>query len=341
MSNDIRLFKKESVAKLLEVLKSSKAKFLAPVKKNGGVYISEVTSADSISFDHIQTNLSVKSVVFPQTEEILNYTFEENKDVTMNDRDLGAMPDVVVFGARPCEASGFGLLNSIFTWDTEDIFFKKRLEKTTVITIGCKKADDFCFCTSVNLSPGNTGGSDIFLTEFKDGEYLAEILTEKGKKLADMAKDAFGTAPAGVKKEEHLAKLPAKFDIAKLQAKLPGLFEKIELWKDQAMRCVGCGACAFSCPACVCFDLQDESDKKGGKRLRCWDSCGFSFFTMHTSGHNPRHIQAERWRQRVMHKFSYYKERFGGILCVGCGRCSRNCPADMNLSEHLKSLMEA
>ncbi|HNY13520.1 MAG TPA: hydrogenase subunit beta, partial [Candidatus Wallbacteria bacterium] len=211
--SDNRLFKKGSIAKLLEVLKGKNAKFLAPVGKNGGVYISEIKAPEEISFEHIQTDLSAKSVVFPQTEEILNYTFEE-KDVTMNDRDLDSLPETVVFGIRPCEAASFGLLNSIFNWDTEDIFFKKRLEKTTVITIGCKKADDFCFCTSVNMSPGSAVGSDIFLTEFKDGEYLAEILTEKGKMLVAMAGDIFGAAPAGVKKEDHLAKVPVKFDIS-------------------------------------------------------------------------------------------------------------------------------
>ena len=44
-----------------------------------------------------------------------------------------------------------------------------------------------------------------------------------------------------------------------------------------------------------------------GKRLRCWDSCGFALFTLHTSGHNPRQTQAQRWRQRLLHKFSYMR----------------------------------
>jgi formate hydrogenlyase subunit 6/NADH:ubiquinone oxidoreductase subunit I len=42
-----------------------------------------------------------------------------------------------------------------------------------------------------------------------------------------------------------------------------------------------------------------------------------------------------------MHKFSYFQDRLGYIACVGCGRCARACPADMNLVEHLKALVEA
>jgi ferredoxin len=86
---------------------------------------------------------------------------------------------------------------------------------------------------------------------------------------------------------------------------------------------------------CSCFDIQDEGTNKKGDRLRCWDSCGFSLFTLHTSGHNPRSTQSERWRQRVMHKFSYMPEQSGMLGCVGCGRCSMSCPADMNLKEQL------
>ena len=68
-----------------------------------------------------------------------------------------------------------------------------------------------------------------------------------------------------------------------------------------------------------------------GQRRRNWDCCSFSLFTRHASGHNPRPTQAARYRQRVMHKFKYFPERFGTIACVGCGRCLRACRVGQNL----------
>lgn len=114
-----------------------------------------------------------------------------------------------------------------------------------------------------------------------------------------------------------------------------------EVWKTLSLRCHGCGACATVCSTCHCFDIVDEHDSCGaGVRRRNWDFCQTAKFTAHASGHNPRKSQAERLRQRVMHKFSIYPRRFDEILCTGCGRCARACGSGMNLPEILGRLVQ-
>lgn len=333
-----KIIKKQSLGAWFAAIKSSGQRLLGPVEKDGQTTYDEIASPADMVKDYVQTTTSAKSVVFPATEEIVRYR-NEGKDVVMEDIRPPA-PPTVVFGVRPCDAASFAILDSVFSWDYKDVFFKARLESTTIIGLACTKFDEYCFCTSVGLNPGETKGSDILLTPIDAEQYLAEIVTDKGKKIADLAANLF-TAAGNVDKAKVLAKVPARFDQKKLTEKLPALFTKENAWVDQSLACLGCGACAFVCPACVCFDIQDETDKNGGKRVRCWDSCGFGLFTLHTSGHNPRPVQSQRWRQRVMHKFSYFPERLGYLGCVGCGRCSRACPADMNLAEHLSALVEA
>ncbi|MFZ4400980.1 MAG: 4Fe-4S dicluster domain-containing protein [Bacteroidales bacterium] len=330
-----KLIDKANLSALIERFNTSGKKVFAPVTKNGLSDFAKVESVQEIDFDCIATIQSAKSLVFPKHEKLLSFE-KTYDDVKVKEIDLSEIPEVVAFGGRPCDAAGFIPLNAIFTTDSVDEIFKTRLEKLSLISISCKKADDFCFCTSVNGSPCNTAGSDILLTEISESSYYAEIITEKGKAILDANTDLFKETTV-VDKTPFVAKIDQLFSTEAINEKLKTLFES-DIWDQQAMRCVGCGACAFVCPACGCFDIQDETKGKDGVRHRCWDSCGFKLFTMHTSGHNPREKQAQRWRQRIFHKFSYQPEQQSQFGCVGCGRCSRACPSDMNIAEHLKNI---
>jgi ferredoxin len=103
-------------------------------------------------------------------------------------------------------------------------------------------------------------------------------------------------------------------------------------WEDVSFSCINCGTCTFACPTCWCFDIQDETRSLSGVRMKNWDSCMYPLFTLHGSGHNPRGTKLHRVRQRFMHKLKYFVDKYDrGIQCVGCGRCVRLCPVNIDI----------
>lgn len=338
MNIDKRLVRKDSLEKLFDILKQNSKTIYAPFSKNSKVSFREADSYSCITTDYIQTTQSSKEVAFPRTEKILDYS--KNKEgMSVKGIDLNDIPEVVLWGVRPCDTMGIEELSAIFNWDYKDEVYNNRLSKVTVFGFSCSKSDDYCFCTSVGGNPGNTQGSDILFTQLgENGDYFAEILTDKGSSIVSLSSDLFEKAE-NIEKEKFLAEIPVRFEREEIRGKLEKFFES-ELWVEQSLKCIGCGACAYVCPTCACFDIQDEAHGKSGSRVRCWDSCGFSNFTLHTSGHNPREVQSQRWRQRIMHKFSIMPDRLSVYGCTGCGRCSRACPVDMNILEHLISIQE-
>jgi ferredoxin len=216
------------------------------------------------------------------------------------------------------------ILDHVFNWDFHDEFYNRRRAATTVVTLACSAHDENCFCTSVGLDPGSERGSDAILFALGSGQYEVRCATEKGHALFDgktEKSERTGKAIAGPEK---------RFDAKAVRAFVTTHFED-PFWNEHALTCIGCGTCAFSCPACHCFDIVDAGPAAGNARVKTWDSCQFSTFTAHASGHNPRPVQATRQRQRILHKFAIYPEKFGEILCTGCGNCARNCPVGLGV----------
>ena len=333
METTRKLIRNQSLEKLYKLL-SEKRKVYAPVTADDKQveYKYNPPFAD-VTFDHIRSTLSVKNIVFPKVENLFHYTNSKTES-TITDIDLSKISEVVLWGAHPCDTAAFDILRSIFCWDIKDEFFSKRLDKLVVIGLSCHLSDAYCFCTSVGLAPDSSRGSDILLSKLQNGDYEAAILTEKGNEIALASPELFEPVNSD---KALITGVTKKFSHEKVTERLAVNFEH-PFWVANSLRCIGCGACAYVCPTCACFDIQDETRGKNGKRYRSWDSCGFGLFTLHTSGHNPREVQSQRWRQRIMHKFSYMPERNESLGCVGCGRCSSDCPVDMNISEQLEAL---
>ena len=328
-----KLIRRQSLEKLYNNLSADRKIYAPVIATDKQVEYKYNPAFADVTFEHIRSTLSVKNVVFPKVENLFYYTNEKTES-TISVLDLNKIPEVVLWGTHPCDAAAVDVLRSIFCWDIKDEFFAKRLEKLVVIGLSCHLSDEYCFCTSVGIAPDSQKGSDILLSRLQNGDYQAEILTEKGNDIVASSPELFEPVSG---EKVLLAEVKQKFDHGKVTEKLAGAFEN-PFWVENSLRCIGCGTCAYVCPTCACFDIQDETKGKNGRRYRSWDSCGFGLFTLHTSGHNPRSVQSQRWRQRIMHKFSYMPERNDSLGCVGCGRCSSGCPVDMNIAEQLEAL---
>lgn len=296
------------------------------------LYTALETPAQLILDGFIHPGNSIKGFVLPPHEKLYGYVIK-GREVELRDNDA-ALPEMLVLGARPCDAAALPILDHVFNWDFVDEPYQRRREATTVVSLACQSHDDACFCTSLGLAPDAERGSDALLFDLGNGDYEVRCLTAKGEKLFAgkcTTSDKKGSVPAG----------PAKrFDAKQVEAFARDQFDS-PIWREQALACLGCGACTYGCPTCHCFDIVDEGNARGGIRARNWDACQFPLFTLHASGHNPRKGQSSRQRQRVYHKFHMYPDKFKEYLCTGCGNCVRRCPVGLGLLSVLTAIQDS
>jgi ferredoxin len=272
----------------------------------------------------------LKEVVFPPSESL--FKWKQNKASVVVEAAPTDFRETVILGARPCDAAALDIVDKVMDWGYRDELWFGRRNAVTVLSLACSKCDDACFCTSVGLSPSATRGADGLMGRYEDG-YLVEAFTPKGRKLLERFGGRFPETDEKPESSDIEGKMCSRLSAGPetIQRWLERHFDH-PYWHEVALRCHGCGACAFVCPACHCFDIVDEPEGiDRGDRRRNWDACQPAVFTLHASGHNPRKDQAARFRQRIMHKFQIYPARFGDILCTGCGRCIRTCAAGMDL----------
>jgi sulfhydrogenase subunit beta (sulfur reductase) len=265
---------------------------------------------------------SIKEFVFPRHEALYGYALK-GKEVELNEIQADIRPTLIL-AARPCDTAALAILDHIFNWDFVDESYNARRQAVTVVTLACAAHDEACFCTSVGLGPASEKGSDAMLFALPSGAYEVRTFNNKGKTVFD------GRTQTSTDRAQTPEGPEAKFSVEEIAEFLKNRFED-PIWAERAIRCLGCAACAYTCPTCHCFDIVDERKGSRGTRARNWDACQFKMFTMHASGHNPRANQAQRQRQRIMHKFGVYPGKFGDVLCTGCGNCVRNCPVHLGV----------
>lgn len=281
-----------------------------------------------------------KKFFYPQTETVLKYQMGE--DLKIEDFACKAGEKVILFAVRPCDVSGFAMMDKVYLEDPADEAYRRRRENTTLVALGCTEPDEACFCQSFDIDASKAPGADVLAIDIGQ-ELVLVAQTQKGEDLITSLNGLLSEAISGdenrVKDEQEKIKerYVTSVNLQGMMEKLDGMFAD-DYWERLYRRCIGCGTCTFLCPTCHCFDLQEYAAGNCGERIRCWDACMFADFTQMAGGHNPRPSQKERVRQRFMHKLNYFPHQHGDYACVGCGRCVRKCPVNLDILEVIREI---
>jgi len=323
---------KDKVNDVLQML-AKDANVLVPKNVDGVKKFAPLQAEGEIIWDEVNTLLPPKDSLFPQTEKMYKFSMS-NQEVTSFE-EVVEEPKTVLFGIRPCDVYSIACMDDVFFTKTYvDQFYKRKRENLLIVSIGCTKVAPTCFCDSMGLNPTNAPTADVMLNDLGN-EYLVKAQTPKG----EAAVAAWGSLLSQGEGEVTPVSCELKVDMNDIPEKLLKMFDH-GIWGEVSRKCLGCGTCTYVCPTCYCFDIDAEVAGNDGCKFRCWDSCMFSEYSRMAGGHNPRPSKKERVRNRFLHKLAYFQDRYGKMLCVGCGRCVAKCPVNLDITCFIDKVKE-
>jgi sulfhydrogenase subunit beta (sulfur reductase) len=298
-----------------------------------------ISSGNSRYFDITPGAQSWKQFFFPPRASLLTL----RKDGSWKkQKSADASPRVALIGVRPCEIAAIKIQDRAFLRDDfTDPIYRDRRKNAFLVAVNCLHPGGTCFCASMETGPKLTGDFDLGLTELDD-TFIMEIGSEAGKELLQGMVLRPVDPSAAQKAEQGLSaakeKMGRRMDIRDLPDLLLKNLEHPE-WQAVAKRCMSCASCTLVCPTCFCWDTQDHTSVDGieTERERVWDSCfnpGYSY----QAGGNTRPSTRSRYRQWLTHKLGSWKEQYGVLGCVGCGRCITWCPVKIDITEEIAAL---
>ncbi len=290
---------------------------LAPVQGADGVVrlqpISRWTELSAAALPLIP----LKKVVLPPRDPLWTLTENEYREPSP------PAATVALVGISPCDLYALAYLDSVFA---DDPHYQRRRQKLLLVGSQCRPTPD-CFCPPRSQPPR----FDLFLAS--DRLWVGSTMGEE--LLAQLSAELSAPNDLPFPEEISRGQQPIPENLEQLFTASAGL----PLWREVGERCLSCGACSAVCPTCYCYAMVDEALPDGGvSRRREWDNCFFREHALVAGGQNFRPSRAERLRFRFEHKMLGFGTLRGISSCVGCGRCARACPVDIDISAVLASL---
>jgi sulfhydrogenase subunit beta (sulfur reductase) len=240
----------------------------------------------------------------------------------------------VLFGLSFYDLEALNQLDEIMEKPVEDYFYFQRRNQS--IVIGLIEEDiDSLPGGEIVFQKINNDYYRVWFKSKKEQQWL-----KKYRKFFEEIKNLKITPQKSQKIDDwHVEMRQLLLDPEKL-AKAVEWSENHPIWDELAKTCLGCGICTYLCPLCYCFSWEDKKTIEGeSHRVRKWAACTLNDFAMVAGGHNFRKELKKRYYNWFYHKFvrGYYE--WGKSLCVGCGRCHQNCPAQIDILKVLKTIL--
>ena len=251
-------------------------------------------------------------------------------------------------GVRPCELAAIAAQDRVLLKDKfRDPIYEQRSAAKFLIAVQCTNSAATCFCASMGVGPGVTGGFDLSLTELlgpRGHRFLAQPGSDSGAEvLAEL--EVSPPSEEDLQQTEDAVSGAARQQVRRIDTNgikdvLYQIFEHPR-WDNVARRCLTCANCTMVCPTCFCTTVEDVSHVTGdhAERWRRWDSC-FTLSFSYIHGGSIRASAKARYRQWMTHKLASWIDQFGSSGCVGCGRCITWCPVGIDITEEVRAIRE-
>jgi ferredoxin len=325
-----RKISKSDVPAFIDFLRKQRFEVIAPVEDEVGIVFRTVKSGNETTMNYLNTTYSPKEFFLPDDEILFEYK-KKGRGFELKDRIKNKRR--VIFGIRPCDVHGLLILDKLFIEDLKDPYYAAKRKNTLIIAVNCNKAGKHCFCKSMGTDILKNG-FDLLMTDMGD-KYFVEVGTNLGKRL--IKSKLF--KPASKRSRRKGIRYNKKFNAKNVEKKLLKVFDD-RRWEKVSKKCLSCGACTLICPTCYCFNVIDRPDFDGsGVRKKVSSYCMLLEFSRVAGGGVFRKDRTERCKQFVYHKLSYFKEKFGRQLCVGCGRCIEICPVNIDFFDGTEKIL--